>query len=213
MRDTDYGYLKITYKKGTKSNNIGRWYCNKGIGIQPLCVSVRHTICDGLWVDIDQVNSHPTILKNFIDKFKLKSPLLDECMNNREAFLAEVMEEESCNRSTAKTLVISTINGKRYKSHTLVKLANELKPIIQHIIDLDEYKEIKDFVIETYKDGKNIAGKTISRILQVIENDLLETYVEFFIDRGLITIYNDAKLNEVGYEVATIRIQFICRIL
>ncbi len=125
-------------------------------------------------------------------------------MDNRDAFLAEVMEEESCNRSTAKTLVISTINGKRYKSPTLVKLAHELKPIIQHIIDLDEYKEIKDFVKETYKDDKNIAGKTISRILQVIENDLLETYVEFFIDRGLITIYNDAKLNEVGYEVALI---------
>ena len=80
----------------------------------------------------------------------------------------------------------------------MVKLANELKPIIQHIIDLDEYKEIKDFVKETYKDDKNIAGKTISRILQVIENDLLETYVEFFIDRGLITKYND------GYEVALI---------
>ena len=106
LRDTDYGYLKITYKKGTKSNNIGRWYCNKGIGIQPLCVSVRHTICDGLWTDIDQVNSHPTILKKFINKFELKPPLLNECMDNREAFLAKLMKEESCNRSTAKTLVM-----------------------------------------------------------------------------------------------------------
>ena len=181
LRDTDYGYLKITYQKGTKSNNIGRWYCNKGIGIQLLCVSVRHTICDGLWTDIDQVNSHPTILKNFIDKYQLKSPLLNDCMENREAFLAKVMKEEKCSRGEAKTLVIATINGKRYKSKTLVKLADELKPIIQHIINLDEYKEIKDFVEETYKDDKNIAGKTISRILQVIENDLLETYVEFFI--------------------------------
>ena len=25
LRDTDYGYLKITYKKGSKSDNIGRW--------------------------------------------------------------------------------------------------------------------------------------------------------------------------------------------
>jgi hypothetical protein len=33
---SDYGYLKITYKKGTKSNNIGSYYCNKGIGIQQL---------------------------------------------------------------------------------------------------------------------------------------------------------------------------------
>jgi hypothetical protein len=194
----DYGYLKITYKKGLKSNNIGRWYCNKGIGIQPLCVSVRHTICDGLWVDIDQVNSHPTILKNFIDKHNFKSPLLDECMNDREAFLAKVMKEEKSNRSTAKILVIATINGKKYKSKTLVKLADELNPIITHIINLNEYKDIKEYVKETYKDDKNIIGKTISRILQVIENDLLETYIEFFISKDLITKFKD------GYEVSLI---------
>jgi hypothetical protein len=143
LRDSDYGY-----KKGAKSNDIGRWYCDKGIGIQPLCVSVRHTICDGLWLDIDQVNSHPTILKNFIDKYNLKSPLLNECMDNREMFLAKVMKEEKCNRATAKTLVISTINGKtlKYKSKTLVKLADELEPIIKHIINLEEYREIKDYV-------------------------------------------------------------------
>ena len=194
----DYGYLKITYKKGAKSNDIGRWYCNKGIGIQPLCVSVRHTICDDLWIDIDQVNSHPTILKNFIDKYNLKSQLLNECMDNREMFLAKVMKEEKSNRATAKTLVISTINGKKYKSKTLVKLADELEPIIQHIIELEEYKEIKDYVEKTYKNDKNITGKIISRILQVIENNLLETYVEFFINKDLIPKYKD------GYEVALI---------
>ena len=51
LNGTDYGYLKTTYKKGKLSNGIGRWYCHKGIGIQPLCASVRHTICDGLWVE------------------------------------------------------------------------------------------------------------------------------------------------------------------
>lgn len=198
LKDTDYGYLKITYKKGAKSNNIGRWYCNKGIGIQPLCVSVRHTICDGLWTDIDQVNSHPTILKHFIDKYDLKSPLLDECFNDREAFLLKVMKEEKCTRSNAKTLVIATINGKKYKSKTLVKLADELKPIINKICNLDEYKEIKDFVEQTYKNDNNIEGKIISRILQVIENDLLETYIDFFNNKGLIPSYND------GFEVALI---------
>jgi P4 family phage/plasmid primase-like protien len=198
LKDTDFGYLKITYNKGKNSNGIGRWYCNKGIGIQPLCVSVRHTICDGLWTDIDQVNSHPTILKNFIDKYSLKSPLLDECMNNRELFLEKISKEEKCNRDTAKTLVIATINGKKYKSKTLINLANELKPIINYISNLDEFKDIKDYVEETYKDDKNISGKIISRILQVIENNLLETYIEFFNDKGLISKFND------GYEVALI---------
>ena len=198
LKNTDYGYLKITYKKGTKSNNSGRWYCNKGIGIQPLCVSVRHTICDGLWIDIDQVNSHPTILKNFMDKHNLNSPLLNDCLQNREEFLAKIMKEDKCNRATAKTKVIATINGKKYKSKTLMKLANELEPIINHIINLDEYKDIKEYVDETYKEDKNISGKTISRILQVVENDLLENYIDFFINKELISNYKD------GYEVALI---------
>jgi hypothetical protein len=196
LKDTDFGYLKINYNKGKNSNGIGRWYCNKGIGIQPLCVSVRHTICQGLWTDIDQVNSHPTILKNFINKYNFKSPLLDECMNNREPFLEKISKEEKCNRDTAKTLVIATINGKKYKSKTLINLANELKPIINYISNLDEFKDIKDYVQKTY--DKNISGKIISRILQVIENNLLETYIEFFNDKGLISKFND------GYEVALI---------
>jgi hypothetical protein len=198
LKDTEFGLLKITYNKGKNSNNIGRWYCNKGIGIQPLCVSVRHTICDGLWTDIDQVNSHPTILKNFIDKYSLKSPMLNDCLNNREEFLSKVMKEEKCNRDNAKTKVIATINGKKYKSNFLIKFANELKPIINHINNLDEFNDIKSFVQDTYKDAKNICGKIISRILQVIENQLLETYIEFFLNKGLIPKYDD------GYEVALI---------
>ena len=198
LKDTEFGLLKITYNKGKNSNNIGRWYCNKGIGIQPLCVSVRHTICAGLWTDIDQVNSHPTILKNFIDKYSLKSPMLNDCLNNREEFLSKVMKEEKCNRDNAKTKVIATINGKKYKSNFLIKFANELKPIINHINNLDEFNDIKSFVQDTYKDAKNISGKIISRILQVIENQLLETYIEFFLNKGLIPKYDD------GYEVALI---------
>jgi hypothetical protein len=66
-------------------------------------------------------------------------------------------------------LVIATINGKKYISKTLVKLADELQPRIRHIINLVECKEIKQYVEETYKDDRNIIGKIISRILQVIE--------------------------------------------
>ena len=35
-KNIQYGYIKVTYNKGRNSNEIGRWYCNKGIGLQPL---------------------------------------------------------------------------------------------------------------------------------------------------------------------------------
>ena len=82
LQGTEFGLLKITYKKGVKSNGIGRWYANKGIGIQPLCTCVRHTICNGIWVDIDQVNSHPTIFKHLATKYGLSSPLLDDLVKD-----------------------------------------------------------------------------------------------------------------------------------
>jgi hypothetical protein len=198
LKDTDFGYLKITYNKGKNSNNIGRWYSNKGLGIQPLCNSIRHTICDELWTDIDQVNSHPTILKKIMDNCNLISPSLNEYLLNREPYLSKIMKEEKCNRDNAKTMVITTLNGKKYKSKILSNLATELKPSLNHIINLDEYKDTKKYVEETYKDDKNISGKIISRILQVIENNLLETYIEFFLNKELIPKYED------GYELALI---------
>lgn len=58
--------MQIPYTKGKLSNDIGGWYCDKGIGIQPLVASVCDTICKGLWIDIDKVNSHPTIPKHLL---------------------------------------------------------------------------------------------------------------------------------------------------
>ena len=187
-KDTEFGLIKINYKKGKNSNNIGRWYANYGIGIQPLCCSVRHTICYDIWVDIDQVNSHPTILKHVMDKYDLKSPLLDEYLNHREEFLKKVIKDEKCSRDTAKTYVIAVINGAKYAWSTLKKIYEELKPIINHVINLPEYKDILDFVKITY--NSNIEGKAISRILQIIENQLLELYLDFFNSKGLIEKYN-----------------------
>jgi hypothetical protein len=186
FKGTEFGLLKITYKKGKNSNGIGRWYANDGVGIQPLCTCVRHTICQDIWVDIDQVNSHPTILSQLMRKHNFTSPLLDECIENREVFFEKVMKDENCERDDAKTLIIAVINGGSYKSPTLSKLANELKPALKFINNLPEYASISEFVKKTYKENENVSGKIISRILQVIENDLLEFYVNFFSEKGLI---------------------------
>ena len=40
-----------------------------------------------IWIDIDQVNSHPTIMKSFMSYTKHHSPLLNQCFENREEFL------------------------------------------------------------------------------------------------------------------------------
>jgi P4 family phage/plasmid primase-like protien len=181
LEGTEYAFIKVSYKKGTTSNNIGRWYANKSIGLQSLVCCVRHTICDDIWVDIDQVNSHPTIFKTFMNKYGFNSDVLDECLNNREAFLKRI----GGNRDKAKTQVIAVINGGLYPNNKVLhQLSLEIKPCIDHVINLPEYKEVYDYVKQNY--DKNIEGKTISRILQIIENDLLECYVEWSNNKGFI---------------------------
>lgn len=181
---TEYAFIKVTYRKGTKSNGQGRWHANNGIGLQPLCACVRHTICDGKWLDVDQVNSHPSILQTLMKKHGFESELLDECVNNRDVFLLKVDKD----RDEAKTQIIASINGCKYNNPVLNDFCTQIHPCIKHIIELPEYQEDYEYVKKTYPDDKNIMGKTISRILQNIENDLLESYINFLYDKGVIDV-------------------------
>lgn len=190
--NTEYAYIPVTYNKGKSSNNIGRWYAEKSIGLAPLCTCVRHTICNDIWVDIDQVNSHPTIMKSFMQQFEFNSPLLNKCFNEREQFLKVIMEEENCSRDEAKTCVIACINGGKFKTNTLKQLIDELKPCINHVIQLDQYKDIYNHCRKEYVSNlSNLNGKVISRILQVVENNLLEHYIEFCQDKGVIPAHKN----------------------
>lgn len=191
ISNSEYGFIKVNYKKGSKSNNIGRWYADGGIGLAPMCSCIRHTICDDIWVDIDQVNSHPTITKTFMNKNGFISPLLNKCFEDRENFLNIIAEEEACSRDDAKTAVISVINGGKFKTPTLMQLTDELKPCINKVIKLPEYKEIYNHCKRTYGETYNLTGKTFSRILQIVENDLLECYIDYCQNHNLIPLYKN----------------------
>ena len=195
---SEYGYIQVKYHKGKFSNDIGRWYVENGTGLAPIKSCIRHTICDNLWVDIDQVNSHPTILKQIMDKYQYSSPLLKKYIDNRDDILNDIMKEEGFTKENAKDAVISTINGKNYKSPTLSTLHNEIKLPINNIMKCDDYKHIYDYCKNTFGDKCNLWGKTMSRILQVEENKMLECYIDFCNDKGLIKKYKD------GYEIALV---------
>ena len=111
------------------------------------------------------------------------------------------MNEEKCNCDTAKTYVIAIINGDKYSSPTLQQLTNELKPAMEFICNLSEYSDIAEFVQKAYPNEENITGKIISTILQVDENALLELYVEFCKNRGLIKNNNEIALIFYGFQL------------
>ena len=196
---TEFGIIPVRYNKGRGCYNVGRWYSADGIGLQPLVSCVRHTICDGLWTDIDQVNSHPTILKILFDKYDCKSTMLDECVNNRDEFLAKVDSD----RDNAKTQTIAVINGSETRNLFLKKFKNDIKKGIDLIINHPDFENIVKDVKKKYDEDKlknpsiiqpNIEGKIIARILQDKENDLLQVYLEWAYGKGFI----DDKTNNVS---------------
>lgn len=198
FQGTEYGVLKITYKKGRNSQNSGRWYSVNGIGLQPLVSCVRHTICEGIWTDIDQVNSHPTILKILFDKYSLKSPMLDECVNDRDVFLAKVSDD----RNKAKTQIISVINGGLFSNNKFLnRFAREINPLISIIVKHFDNEYTYNFVKETYPKLDDLNGKCISRILQFEENKLLEHYLDWAYDKGFIDETNKVALIFDGFQL------------
>ena len=50
----------IQYSKSSKyPSKLGRWFCRKGIGIQSMPRVIRHTICEGLYIDLDFKKNSP----------------------------------------------------------------------------------------------------------------------------------------------------------
>ena len=195
---SQYGYIKVKYQKGKNCNDVGRWYAENGVGLAPIKACIRHTICDDVWVDVDQVNSHPTILKQIMDMFKCSSPLLLKYVENRDEVLKEIMAEEGFTKDNAKEAVISTINGRVYKSKTLLMLHDELKLPVDYIMKSKEYNGFYIYCKNTFGDKCNLWGKTMSRILQYEENKMLECYITYCYDKGLIEKYKD------GYKVSLV---------
>jgi P4 family phage/plasmid primase-like protien len=177
--NSEYATLKVQYKK-SKSSDIGREYCIDGIGIQFMIGIIRHTVCDD-WDDIDMVNAHPHILQLLFNKHNLSSPMLDDNVYNRESFLMKIHKD----RAKAKNLVLSMLYGADTSSNVyLTRFCNELKPLLDIIVNLPEYKAIYDNIKSNEK--FNIIGKTISRIIQNIENDILTAYVRFCKNKGFL---------------------------
>ncbi len=185
--NSNYAYVPVSYKKGN-GTEFGRWYASKGIGLQNILNIVRHTICDDKWIDIDQVNSHPSILQQLFAKHKLQSDKLDYLISNREEFLKSIMDELIITRSEAKTIIITVINGgSTYKSKIVKNFKDEVFKHIKTICRSPDYNNIlEEYLKKDIDESKNLYGKCISKILQVIENDMLEHYIQFFVDRNLI---------------------------
>ena len=175
----NYGkVLKVKYHKSKKyDTKIGRWFCDGGVGIQSLPRKIRHTICKGLYIDLDFKNAHPVILKTLCDKKNIDCSYLTKYINNRDELLAKWSIDLAMKPEEAKQAFLKMLNGNKTKHDTdnWVDMINEFSIIHKTIASLEEYKDIYDEVNSLEK--TNIFAKTTNRILCKIENNcLVELY-------------------------------------
>jgi len=119
----------------------------------------------------------------------LNCSLLNQYVNNRQEILKKICDDEKCNEDKAKNIIISIIYGSnKYKSKYLKAFYNEIYKNVNEILCDEEYKEIVGQV--RAQTNRNIEGKVISLIIQEIENQCLESYIEYSNYKGLIPKIN-----------------------
>ena len=170
--------LKVKYHKSKKyDTKMGRWFCDGGVGIQSLPRKIRHTICKGLYIDLDFKNAHPVILKTLCDKKNIDCPYLTNYINNRDELLAKWSLDLGMKPDEAKQAFLKMLNGDKTKHDTdnWTDMINEFITIHKTIASLEEYKDIYEEVNSLEK--TNIFAKTTNRIMCKIENScLVELY-------------------------------------
>lgn len=179
--------VRVTYKKSNNSKKFGRWFANAAISIANMPRQIRHTVCKGLWIDLDFVNCHPIIAEHLCVAFDIDCPILHRYNTNREDILNEIMLAEKLPRDEAKKTFLKVLNGN--KNAINVKWWNdwikECDYIAKMISNDVQYKKLRDIVLKhkTY----NVNGSTLNLIMCYYENLCLKTLYTLFLEEKIIT--------------------------
>tara|TARA_R100000541_G_scaffold3640_1_gene10911 strand:- start:1109 stop:3265 length:2157 start_codon:yes stop_codon:yes gene_type:complete len=165
-----------------KDRTDGRKYSK--FAIQGITREIRGLLCEGITTDIDQVNSHPVILKYLCDYHNINCRELTSYVSNRESVLKEMMMEDNIDRFTAKTLILQMTNSsyplpKKYKGAFITQYAAELKRIQKSMSEVRDYAYIKNFI----KSEVNFLGVFMSHLLQINEDKILTSMYDFLIHK------------------------------
>lgn len=190
--------INIKYKKSDNYNNkIGRFFCLNGIGIQSLPRRIRHTICKGLYIDLDFKNAHPSILKTLCNIYNIECPYLTKYVNNRDDILNEICKSLQINKESAKQIYLCALNGNKtfYDVNNWNSILLEFERIHQEIAN----KQIFFIFLEEVKSEhkENINAKLVNRLLCYIENECLKVLYNILDFNKCFDYYINDKIYKV----------------
>ena len=78
-------YLKSRSAPCIHKTRVGRWFAESGVSLQTMPRPVRHSICQGIWIDLDFKNCHPEIALQLCQKHELPCSHLFRYVQERDA--------------------------------------------------------------------------------------------------------------------------------
>jgi hypothetical protein len=199
--------------KPNEDNYKGRKYAIQKASYQSLPRSLRHLIGQKYYVDIDMKNAHFNICKNLIlnkDYLnKVDFPNILKYATDRLTFFNDIKKDfPNETDDNIKQIYLSILfnedfkiaNSKYKNIPSFIKLVDEIKILQQKLYDNTEYihhiTSVKNIIAkeeqiaiknnEKYDiENQNIIGKVLSRILQEVENSILECIIDFLNDNKI----------------------------
>mmetsp|Transcript_36926 Transcript_36926/g.92763 ORF Transcript_36926/g.92763 Transcript_36926/m.92763 type:complete len:826 (-) Transcript_36926:213-2690(-) len=174
--------INVPYAKGAMANGKGRWYAKNHGAMQGMNRRVRHTICNGLWIDLDFVNCHPVILSDMCKNLlRIECPLLDKYINNRNEMLQEMIKAGVPDRNEAKKRILKVLNGGSVSdvdTQWWEDLCKEFATLACQVATHTDHKAFLDNC-QKEKGPYNLHARTMSAVLCSVENKCLEQLYSF----------------------------------
>jgi hypothetical protein len=166
-----YGFSK---NSSISRAGYGRLYSNEKGSLERLEKTLRHSLCAGIYWDVDIVNAQPTILSQMAKSRGLKLDFLSYYVSNRDEIINSMMNQYNMPRHEVKDWIIKCIFGSNIPE--LKQLQNELKTLAKEL--RDDYTDLYDKVYKTKE--KNIIGTFLAYVAQSEECKCLLAMVEYF---------------------------------
>jgi hypothetical protein len=179
--------------------NRGRRFACGALSLQSLPKLIRGSIAGEYYYDVDMVNCHPCIIKQLFKRHKISMPFLANYISDREAIIDEIRAENpSVEASTVKSCILSILYGGNNlfasienPTDWLVGYKNEIAKVHKRVPTLFS----GEYELQTKIKGAeyfNLAGSTLSAVVCVIEDKLLDIMLNYFIDQHIVD--NDVVL-------------------
>lgn len=191
------GYAQVNYNY-SKNMTVGRLYADKSLSYQSFRRSIRATLANDFYYDVDMCNAAPTMLYQYCKKKGIHCVMLERYVKFRDNWFDEIMKVYEVDRNKAKKLMMRLVHLGSYqvsmkdsddvyeptmKIQKLVNFAKEMINIGNRLYTTEE--DIRK-IVESDDDKINKVASLISIKCQILEKECLDNAINFFRSKGFI---------------------------